>query len=107
MSFFNSTATPEIYTLTLHDALPILTDFGLAKVGRADQNLSVTGQVLGTPAYMAPEQAAGKVREVGTAADVYSLGALLRSEEHTSELQSRQYLVCRLLLETKKPRGMF
>jgi WD40 repeat protein/tRNA A-37 threonylcarbamoyl transferase component Bud32 len=56
---------------------PRLTDFGLAKVGRADQNLSVTGQVLGTPAYMAPEQAAGKVREVGTAADVYALGAVL------------------------------
>jgi tRNA A-37 threonylcarbamoyl transferase component Bud32 len=56
---------------------PRLTDFGLAKVGRADQNLSVTGQVLGTPAYMAPEQAAGKVREVGTGADVYALGALL------------------------------
>ena len=56
---------------------PRLTDFGLAKVGRADQNLSMTGQVLGTPAYMAPEQAAGKVHEVGTAADVYALGAVL------------------------------
>jgi hypothetical protein len=56
---------------------PRLTDFGLAKVGRTGQNLSVTGQVLGTPAYMAPEQAAGKVREVGTAADVYALGAVL------------------------------
>jgi hypothetical protein len=56
---------------------PRLTDFGLAKVGRADQNLSATGQVLGTPAYMAPEQAAGKVHEVGTAADVYALGAVL------------------------------
>lgn len=59
------------------DGEPRLTDFGLAKVGRADQNLSVTGQILGTPAYMAPEQAAGKVREVGTAADVYALGAVL------------------------------
>src|SRR4029079_14046537 len=59
------------------DGEPKLTDFGLAKVGRADQNLSVTGQVLGTPGYMAPEQDAGKVREVGTAADVYALGAVL------------------------------
>ena len=59
------------------DNEPRLTDFGLAKVGRADRNLSVTGQVLGTPAYMAPEQAAGKVREIGTAADVYALGAVL------------------------------
>jgi hypothetical protein len=56
---------------------PRLTDFGLAKVGRANHELSVTGQVLGTPAYMAPEQAAGKVHEVGTATDVYALGAVL------------------------------
>jgi WD40 repeat protein/predicted Ser/Thr protein kinase len=54
---------------------PRLTDFGLAKVGRSD--LSVTGQVLGTPAYMAPEQASGKVHEVGTLSDVYALGAVL------------------------------
>jgi len=52
-----------------------LADFGLAKVGRSD--LSVTGQVMGTPAYMAPEQAAGKIHEIGTAADVYALGAVL------------------------------
>jgi eukaryotic-like serine/threonine-protein kinase len=56
---------------------PRLTDFGLAKVGRMARDLSVTGQVLGTPGYMPPEQAAGKVREVGTAADVYGLGAVL------------------------------
>jgi formylglycine-generating enzyme required for sulfatase activity len=52
-----------------------LADFGLAKVGRSD--LSETGQVMGTPAYMAPEQAAGKIHEIGTAADVYALGAVL------------------------------
>jgi len=57
------------------DGDPRLTDFGLAKVGRSD--LSMTGQVLGTPAYMAPEQAAGRVHEVGTPADVYALGAVL------------------------------
>ncbi|MBA4191086.1 MAG: hypothetical protein C0467_24135 [Planctomycetaceae bacterium] len=57
------------------DGDPRLTDFGLAKVGRSD--LSVTGQVLGTPAYMAPEQASGKVHAVGTPADVYALGAVL------------------------------
>lgn len=56
---------------------PRLTDFGLAKVGRAESNLSVTGQVLGTPAYMSPEQAAGKVRELGPPTDIYALGALL------------------------------
>src|SRR3712207_8921267 len=82
--FFNDTATTEIYTLSLHDALPILQ------------------QVLGGDGHLAPLTAedllhlAGEVR-VGTV----GLG-LVRSEEHTSELQSRQYLVCRLLLEKKK-----
>jgi hypothetical protein len=56
---------------------PRLTDFGLAKVGRAEHNLSISGQVLGTPAYMSPEQAAGKVREIGPATDIYALGAVL------------------------------
>jgi WD40 repeat protein len=54
---------------------PKVTDFGLAKVSRSD--MTATGAVLGTPSYMAPEQAAGKTREVGTAADVYGLGAIL------------------------------
>jgi len=61
--------------LLTEDGQPRLTDFGLAKVDRSE--LSVTGQVLGTPSYMSPEQAAGKVREVGPAADVYALGAVL------------------------------
>jgi WD40 repeat protein/tRNA A-37 threonylcarbamoyl transferase component Bud32 len=52
-----------------------ITDFGLAKMERPD--LTVTGAVLGTPAYMAPEQAAGGSRRVGPAADVYALGAIL------------------------------
>src|SRR3989442_6764905 len=75
--FFNDTATTEIYTLSLHDALPILTpghDAGAkhVRVGRA-----------------AGERAAQQLLH-------------LRSEEHTSELQSRPHLVCRLLLEKKK-----
>src|SRR2546429_6453969 len=71
--FFNDTATTEIYTLSLHDALPICRQLGrqrrarLARGGQGDQ-----------------------------------LAALDRSEEHTSELQSRLHLVCRLLLEKKK-----
>src|SRR3712207_9471120 len=79
--FFNDTATTEIYTLSLHDALPICCHFRRG-------TLPATGR---SPASRQPtcEQF-----EMG------SLGA--RSEEHTSELQSRQYLVCRLLLEKKK-----
>ncbi|KAA5542265.1 protein kinase [Roseiconus nitratireducens] len=54
---------------------PKVTDFGLAKKTAADSNLTGTGQILGTPAYMPPEQASGKP-DVGTLADVYSLGAI-------------------------------
>ncbi len=54
---------------------PKVTDFGLAKTLQADSGLTDTGQVIGTPSYMPPEQAEG--REVGPAADVYALGAIL------------------------------
>src|SRR5215475_15485447 len=67
--FFNDTATTEIYTLSLHDALPIL------------------------PLHLTPDE-----REACLDAFV----EVVRSEEHTSELQSRENLVCRLLLEKKK-----
>src|SRR3989442_4735038 len=77
--FFNDTATTEIYTLSLHDALPIsaarLIADAVARHGRLD--------IL--------------VNNVGG-----SRNAKIRSEEHTSELQSRPHLVCRLLLEKKK-----
>ena len=56
---------------------PKVTDFGLAKKTEADSDLTGTGQILGTPAYMPPEQAAGKSDQVGPLADVYSLGAIL------------------------------
>ncbi len=54
-----------------------VTDFGLAKSLQADGGLTATGQVMGTPGYMPPEQAAGKGDQVGPGADVYSLGAVL------------------------------
>jgi tetratricopeptide (TPR) repeat protein len=54
-----------------------ITDFGLAKITDEDTGQTRSGVVLGTASYMAPEQAEGKSREVGTAADVYSLGAIL------------------------------
>jgi eukaryotic-like serine/threonine-protein kinase len=56
---------------------PYLTDFGLAKFFAPDAEHTATGVIAGTPAYMAPEQAAGRGKEVGPASDVYSLGAIL------------------------------
>jgi WD40 repeat protein len=56
---------------------PHLTDFGLAKILERDTGLTVSETVLGSPAYMAPEQAAGKTKHLTTSADIYSLGAIL------------------------------
>src|SRR3712207_7952873 len=98
MFCFNDTATTEIYTLSLHDALPILRvpyaqrpDPGQ---GAGDAHERVVG---GDPPVAV--QADDLAPVVGQA-----LRPILRSEEHTSELQSRQYLVCRLLLEKKRGR---
>src|SRR3712207_9537370 len=84
--FFNDTATTEIYTLSLHDALPISNS--QVRTAALDQPAKTTGP-RGTRVGLIPEWR------------VMSR-AMPRSEEHTSELQSRQYLVCRLLLEKKK-----
>src|SRR2546422_7871621 len=78
--FFNDTATTEIYTLSLHDALPI-------SLPIAPPPDSVGGM---GAAASPPEQSLGSAPQQS------------RSEEHTSELQSRLHLVCRLLLEKKK-----
>lgn len=56
---------------------PHVTDFGLAKQMKGDAGLTATGQILGTPSYMPPEQASGRKGEVTAASDVYSLGAVL------------------------------
>src|SRR5256885_8367204 len=78
--FFNDTATTEIYTLSLHDALPI------------------SGRECGRPARRPRDESAPRHRDFGKG-DTMST---TRSEEHTSELQSPCNLVCRLLLEKKK-----
>lgn len=56
---------------------PLVADFGLAKILEHDSSLTQSAAVMGTPSYMAPEQAAGQTRQLSTAADVYSLGAIL------------------------------
>src|SRR2546429_4926396 len=83
--FFNDTATTEIYTLSLHDALPIL-PFPRSRRGPRPRDL-----------LRLPVRSRAGVQLYG---DPDHLVA--RSEEHTSELQSRLHLVCRLLLEKKK-----
>ena len=67
---------PANVLLSTDDTLKI-TDFGLAKRMDSGSDLSKSGAIMGTPSYMAPEQAEGKVHDTGPAADVYALGALL------------------------------
>src|SRR3712207_8826258 len=92
--FFNDTATTEIYTLSLHDALPI-SPAGRRTAGPQGRRRCVDG----------PWSCETGLPSVGAMVPCHRVGrrpAHCRSEEHTSELQSRQYLVCRLLLEKKK-----
>src|SRR2546427_9446733 len=89
--FFNDTATTEIYTLSLHDALPI---FRLARTDVARDFRATAVQ---------PSRDVGRHRDQ---ARFPKFRVAYRSEEHTSELQSQSNLVCRLLLEKKK-NGMF
>src|SRR5437667_4342827 len=67
---------PSNVLLDLFDQ-PRITDFGLAKLVNVDVELTTTGEVLGSPSHMPPEQAASKSAQAGPASDVYSLGALL------------------------------
>src|SRR3712207_7000852 len=98
--FFNDTATTEIYTLSLHDALPISTSrvpshgAGSVTARSASTRRRSRGGITCTTLASA--------RTDDSAVPAIALCAAARSEEHTSELQSRQYLVCRLLLEKKK-----
>src|SRR3712207_8295061 len=102
--FFNDTATTEIYTLSLHDALPI----SAQPLERLRQLLrgrvrEAAGQADVADARPDHEGVAdGGLRDAAAADGEVERRLGARSEEHTSELQSRQYLVCRLLLEKKK-----
>src|SRR3712207_6973117 len=105
--FFNDTATTEIYTLSLHDALPISRGDG-RDLARARRRLGRHLRGPGLPASRAGDRAPGRPAGLPRDVPVRRAGrrAARRSEEHTSELQSRQYLVCRLLLEKKNNRSM-
>src|SRR2546425_6845989 len=96
--FFNDTATTEIYTLSLHDALPILPSDVRKASGLPASSILNFG--LG-PGFGAEPQVRCAID--GSAEHFRTSGhGRIRSEEHTSELQSLAYLVCRLLLEKKK-----
>src|SRR3712207_7710673 len=96
--FFNDTATTEIYTLSLHDALPI-SNHAVPASTRAAAPAIASRRRRVTPSGAPTGSCCGAGRGSRRAR---SRRASPRSEEHTSELQSRQYLVCRLLLEKKK-----
>jgi eukaryotic-like serine/threonine-protein kinase len=63
--------------LLAEDGTPKITDFGLARRGESNMGMTASGEILGTPSYMAPEQAGGGTKHAGPAADVYALGAIL------------------------------
>src|SRR2546422_6423935 len=90
--FFNDTATTEIYTLSLHDALPILQSHSAGLLLRQSAAQRLLRQVIAQPAKGIQSDRCEHVEDE----------EVDRSEEHTSELQSRLHLVCRLLLEKKK-----
>src|SRR3712207_8443012 len=101
--FFNDTATTEIYTLSLHDALPISLSGGLAGLAGMSEVAGIGHQLQRnlSPGYGYTAIIVawlGRLHPLGIVVVAFGL----RSEEHKSELQSRQYLVCRLLLEKKK-----
>src|SRR5207253_10942630 len=102
ISLFLSTepTTPEIYTLSLHDALPISIVASLLLVLSGCYNYAL----LTTPGPQPGTRIAAELTDSGAATLASYLGpnVVTRSEEHTSELQSRGHLVCRLLLEKKK-----
>src|SRR3712207_8328815 len=96
--FFNDTATTEIYTLSLHDALPIWNTYWFRSA--ADILAARSGSRAHEHAVCDGDHRHSRHLDLHERGATYASGA--RSEEHTSELQSRQYLVCRLLLEKKK-----
>src|SRR5205823_15116569 len=95
--FFNDTAPPEFYTLSLHDALPIWVGYSVESK-YVEEFPRIKRQTGARPDLFVVEDSAEGW------ADALRYGLEHRSEEHTSELQSLAYLVCRLLLEKKKKR---
>src|SRR3712207_8346119 len=95
--FFNDTATTEIYTLSLHDALPIYLQ--ISDLFLKEESLAF---FLGGDNFMVVAKTGLDINKTKLIIAQIIKSSGIRSEEHTSELQSRQYLVCRLLLEQKK-----
>src|SRR3712207_8083063 len=105
---FNDTATTEIYTLSLHDALPIFFFHPALQIRVERDSSGSFVEDAGHASYIEDVQLRiGTLSQVcgsgrGQVGILRAVGRQKRSEEHTSELQSRQYLVCRLLLEKKQ-----
>jgi eukaryotic-like serine/threonine-protein kinase len=113
-----TSSTADDDALDLRQFIPKITDFGLAKRLDTDGGTTRTGAVMGTPSYMSPEQASGQAQEVGPAADVYALGAILyqlltgrppflgETAVATLEQVLRQEPVPAIRLQPKTPRDL-
>src|SRR3712207_8748726 len=102
--FFNDTATTEIYTLSLHDALPIYASMpgeGYPCWYNARPRKRDEGGFEMAESRAPAGDLGGVLEDLRSLSGEVTSAAVVRSEEHTSELQSRQYLVCRLLIEKK------
>src|SRR3712207_7069326 len=107
MFFFSDTATTEIYTLSLHDALPLsywnraCVEFAGREPRLGEDRWCVTWKIYTTSGDPLPHHKCPMAQAIRERREIRGAVAI-RSEEHTPELQSRQYLVCRLLLEKHK-----
>ncbi len=92
--------------MVTRDGEPFVTDFGLAKVLATESSISISGAILGTPAYMPPEQAAGETQSIDARSDIYSIGAtlyMLVAGKPPFEAENASALLCKVCTTEPTP----